>query len=197
MAKEKNPAFGDKVITGECRASFPKLDKPDESKYGQGKYSIDGIFEDSKQMESLIEACEAHAQAYYGTTEGIKMPFRDGDELSKYAGYEGHDFIRCRTKQKITIVDGNKNPIDAKEIYGGCVIRLNVTPLAYEIEDKVVVMENGKRREEKVTTKGVTLLPNAIQFIRDGDSFGGGGDRTGGFDDEYKTDDSESPSEMF
>ncbi len=46
-------AFGPKIITGECRASFPKLAKPDDSKFGQNKYSIDGIFVSVRSMRGL------------------------------------------------------------------------------------------------------------------------------------------------
>jgi len=184
----------DKIITGECRASFPKLAKPDESKFGQGKFSLDGIFESEEQSQSMMDACKAHAKSYYGTEEGIKYPWRDGNELSKYTGYEGNQFIRCKSKQKPTIVDHNRKPIDPNEVYGGAVVRVNCTPLAYELEEEVVVIENGKRTKKKEQIKGVTLLLNAVQLVRDGESFGGaGGD---GFDDEYK-DESNSEEEMF
>jgi len=197
MAKQKNAAFGPKIITGECRASFPKLAKPDDSKFGQNKYSIDGIFESKDAMKSLMDGCKAHAQAFYGTTEGIKYPWKDGAAQAKYSGYEGNQFISSRSKQKPTIVDKNRKPFDATEIYGGCVVRINCTPLAYEMDDEIIEVVDGVRKKVVEKIKGVTVLLNAVQFIRDGESFGGGNESGGGFDDEYKEESEDSVDEMF
>ncbi len=197
MAMQKNKAFGDKIITGECRASFPKLAKPDDSKFGQNKYSIDGIFESKAEMKTLMQQCKDHAMAFYGTVEGIKFPWKDGGSQSKYAGYEGNQFIRVRSKQKPTIVDKNRKPFDASEVYGGCVVRINCTPLAYEMDEEIIEVVDGVRKKVIEKIKGVTVLLNAVQFIRDGESFGGGNESGGGFDDNYKDEDSESVNEMF
>lgn len=193
MAKEKNPVFGDKVITGEGRCSFPKLAEPDNSKFGQGKYSVDMIFESEDEMASLKKACIAHAKMFYKTDDvsDIKFPWRDGNENSKYAGYEGNQFIRARSKNEPAIVDGNRRALDPKKIYGGCTIRLNLTPMAYELEDEVIVIENGERKNIKEKIKGITVLLNAVQFVGDNERFGGGGD---GFDDKY-ADESEGVSD--
>ena len=195
MAKEKNPAFGPKIITGEGRCSFPKVAEPDNSKFGQGKYSIDIIFEDESAMKSLKDGCIAHAKDFYNTDDisEIKMPWKDGDQMgAKYAGYEGNQWVRAKSKNEPTVVDPNRKQLDPKKIYGGCDIRLNLTPLAYELEDEVIIVENGQKRKEKEIIKGVTVLLNAVQFVRDNERFGGGGD---GFDDAYTDQETETDSD--
>ena len=196
MAKEKNPAFGERIITGEGRCSFPHLAEPDNSKFGQGKYHVDLIFEDDSQSSKLKADCIAHAKAFYKVEDvsEIKFPWKDGNKNAKYTGYEGNEFITAKCKQQPNVVDRNKKVFDPKKVYGGCNIRLSVTPLAYEMEDEVFVVENGQKRKETLKIQGISLVLNAVQFVGDNERFGGGGD---GFDDSYCDADTEADDGGF
>jgi hypothetical protein len=192
MAKRSadDTTFASQVVTGECYCSFPKLDKPDESKFGQNKYAIDAIFLDDTQATSIVKACKDHAMLNYKTTEGIDFPWKDGSShnKSKYSGYKGRKFIVAKSKQQPVVVDVNNKALDPTKVYGGAIVRVNVTPMAYQIEDDVVIVEDGVKRIEKEVKRGITVILNGVQFLRDSERFGGGGT---GFDNSYATTETE------
>jgi len=203
MAKEKNPLYGNKVKTGECFASFPHLAEVDSGRqYSDDKFKVDAIFTSKEAMQSLIDECNTLAKTNFKTTEGIAMPWKNGDKgsTSKFQGYPGRYFITPKTgEDKPPVVVGpapKTNPADAngvfdrRKIYGGAIIKVNVTPKAYTMAKKMIVEKaDGTRVEENVTVKGITLYLNAVQFVRDSERFGDGGDDpTGGFDDEVTSD---------
>lgn len=201
MAKDKkpNPNFSTgRIISGEGVASFPHLKEPDTSKFGGNKYKLDVIFKDG-QEKSLVEACNKHAMARFGKTDGIRMPFKVGAESAnaKYEGYAEGIYVTAKSGQQPTVVDHNKKPIEGDTIYGGAIVRINVTTHTYEREEKVKVVENGVTREEKMVEQGVTLLLNAVQFVKDGNRFGGGPPADGGFGDEYVTETAEEDDGGF
>jgi hypothetical protein len=186
--KQDNPnTFGARTVSGECYCSFPKLDKPDDSKFGQNKYAIDAIFLDDAQAASIVKACKDHAELNYKTTEGINFPWKEGtgSNKAKYTGYEGRKFFVAKSKQAPVVVDCNNKALDPAKVYGGAIVRVNVTPLAYQIEDDITIVENGVKRVEKEIKRGITVILNGVQFIRDSERFGGGGT---GFGNEYATD---------
>jgi hypothetical protein len=190
MAKEKNPKYGNKVKTGECFASFPCLANPDTGKqYSDNKYKVDAIFTDKSAMDALVKECKEVAQRNFGKTEGIKWPWKKGDEgsISKFQGYPGHMYITPKTKNPIPVVGPNpmEGVIDPAKVYGGAIIKVNVTPCAYEKPEEVIeVLPDGTRRKTKVTVQGITLYLNGVQFVRDSERFGGNGDVSGMFDNE-------------
>lgn len=184
MAKEKNPQYGKKVATGECFASFPHLSEPDTGKqYSDDKYKVDAIFTDKDQMASLVAECKTLAKTNFGTTDGIKWPWKNGDEgsVSKFQGYPGRYFITPKTKDSIPVVGPNpKVGMDPAKVYGGAIIKVNVTPKAYEMQKEgVEIQPDGTRKNVKFVEKGITLYLNGVQFLRDSERFGaedGGGE---------------------
>jgi len=189
MAKQKNPAFGETFVTGLCRAQFAKLATPDNGQYGQGKYTIDGIFEDQAMLQSTIEACHKHAKTIYGTIDGIKFPWKDGNAYTQYTGYAGNSYIRVRCSKMPGVVDKNNKPISGEEVYNGAYVRIKCTPYSYEKDEEVLVIEGKTQRKQKLKVKGITLILSAVQFVKDGERFHGGG---GGFDNTYSDADSNS-----
>ena len=119
MAKKQDPKFGAKIITGEGRASFAHLDKPDDSQYGQNKYKLDVIFHDPAAIAGLKEKCNELAMLNFKTLEKIQMPWKDGNANAKYKGYEGGEYFTAKCKQQPITVDGNRKALDPKEIYSG------------------------------------------------------------------------------
>ena len=190
MAKEKNPQYGNKVKTGECFASFPHLAAPDKGRqYSDNKFKVDAIFCNKESMASLVAECKTLAKTNFGTTDNVKYPWKDGNEgsTSKFQGYPDHFYITPKTgEDKAPRVVG-PNPIhayDPAKIYGGAIIRVNVTPKAYTMPEEIIeVQPDGTRKKIKIEVKGITLYLNAVQFVRDSERFGGGEDATGGFDD--------------
>lgn len=204
MAKQKGKndgpnKYGPRVITGECRLSFPYLKAPDtEGQYADNKYKGDFIFgpNGDPNLKPLVDACKTLAKEFFGTTEGIKFPWKTGEknEAKGYGGYTAEDyFFTAKTNQKPRLKDVNRNDIEADVFYGGCVVRANVTPACYEQTKEMIIVEDGVERTKNVVVKGVTLYLNAVQFIRDGESFGGGGGDD--FDDAYANDQSNAESD--
>jgi len=187
MAKEKNPAYGNKVKTGECFASFPHLAEPDTGKqFSDSKYKVDAIFCNKDAMAPLVAECKALAKINFGTETDIHFPWKNGNEgsTSKFQGYPDHFYITPKTNNAIPVVGPDpKFVFDPAKVYGGAIIRVNVTPKAYTMTDEeTVVHPDGSRVKEKITKKGITLYLNAVQFVRDSDRFGAADDPTGGFD---------------
>jgi len=193
MAKkaDKKNRYGDRLITGEARLSFSHLDTPDSGgQYSDDKYKADLLFGDPKDpnMQSLIAGCKKLAKEYFGTdsTKDIKYPWKPSDKYAAkgYGGYEaGNYHITAKSTQKPRLKDVNKVDIEGSVFYGGCVVRANLTPGVYEKTENQTIVENGERREEEVMIKGITIYLNAMQFVKDGERFGGGGGDD--FDDQY------------
>jgi len=183
MAKQKeaNPLYGKKVVSGECFASFPYLAKPDTGRqYSDDKYKLDAIFLDKDQMKAIVDECKDIAKRNFPeiNAKEIKWPWKNGDEgsVSKYQGYAGHYFITPKTATEIPVRSPNgKDAYPADKIYGGCIVKVNVTPKGY-IMDKEMLVQNadGTKTKQKIKDYGVTLYLNGVQFIRDSDRFGGG-----------------------
>lgn len=98
----------------------------------------------------------------------IKHPFLDGDGpqgVSKktgerYKGYEGTIFVRCGTYQKPGIFDRAAHPTDDPQVaYAGAYAYPVLNAYTWTNE------QNGK---------GVSLGLSLVQFVKDGDKFGGG-----------------------
>jgi hypothetical protein len=75
---------------------------------------------------------------------------------------EGYVLIRAKSKadkKKPVVVDTKLNPIlDTSEIYGGCIANVNVSIGCYDNK----------------FGKGITIILNAVQKVKDGDPLGGG-----------------------
>jgi len=187
MAKEKNPQYGNKISTGECFASFPHLDNVDSGReYSDNKYKVDAIFTSKEAMMPIVEACKKLAIANNKTVEGVKMPWKNGDEgsVTKYQGYSGHFYIVAKTGENrppVIVGPDAKPGFDANKIYSGAIIKVNVTPKFYEMLREVVVIEDGVEKTQKRKMLGITLYLNGVQFVRDSEHFGQGEDPTGGF----------------
>lgn len=191
MAKEKNPQYGRKVKTGECFASFPHLENPDTGRqFSDNKFKVDAIFTSEEAMAELKAECEALAQLNFGTTKDVSFPWKNGNDgsTSKFQGYPGRQFITPKTgaDKPPVVVGPAREPYDPAKIYGGAIIKVNVTPKAYTMTDEIMVVQpNGDRKMEKIKKNGITLYLNGVQFIRDSERFGGDGSNPDSmFDDE-------------
>lgn len=158
-----------KCTTPEFRVSFPHVFEKHSGFEGQEpKYSCVMLFPKNTDLKELKRAAFNAATEKWGPKEKwpkqLRMPFRDGDEKSDLAGYEGHIFVSASSKQKPQVV-GNKKidgafPRIEKEdesFYAGCYGRATLIAFAYD----------------KMGNKGVSFSLQNMQKLRDGEQFSG------------------------
>lgn len=116
-------------------------------------------------LELANDAMKGKGAAWLTGLENSKRCFRDGNlRVTKggdpYEGYEGVWYVAAKNKARPLIMDANKAPLTQADgkIYSGCYA--NVIIEAYAITDP-------KRKGAHAAIKGV-------QFVKDGDAFGGG-----------------------
>lgn len=159
--------FGEKMTTPTGRVSFPHVfEKAASLEAGkEGKYEVTLYIPKSEDISKLRANLEKVAKEAFGakfqSLEKLKHPpIKDGDEKDPSDPAYGHWIIRAKSAKRPLVVDASRTPIESKEaIYGGCYGRINVTPSSYSI----------------ATGFGVTMYLNAVQKVKDGDRFGGGG----------------------
>ncbi len=160
------------------RLSFPSLFKTEQyAGEDTGKFAATFLIpkSDSKTIATIEQSCKAALSEKYGASipKGFKMPLVDGDE-KEYQGYEGQMTIKATTKKRPTLVNRDKTPIVEEDgiLYGGCYVNASID---------IWIMDNqyGKK---------VLASLNAIQFVKDGESFGtksNGADDFEDLDDEF------------
>ena len=87
-------------------------------------------------------------------------PIRSGEEKDHLQGYgAGKIFFKCKSKRRPGVVGPDaRTPIDDPEaLYSGCVVRLSVTPFAYDNQGG----------------KGLSLALNSVMFVADGERLDG------------------------
>lgn len=159
--------FGEKMTTPTGRVSFPYVfEKAASLEAGkEGKYEITLYIPKSEDISKLRANLEKVAKEAFGakfqSLEKLKHPpIKDGDDKDPSDPAYGHWIIRAKSAKRPVVVDASRSPIESKEaIYGGCFGRINITPASYAIP----------------TGWGVTLYLNAVQKVKDGERFGGGG----------------------
>lgn len=195
QAYENNVFLGN---THPVRVLFrPKLDKPEKiDGRGDAKYEIQVGFEpDHPDYEALREATRKVAAEKWGDDFDIgeaigkgefEVKFVDGDEeyerianhkdekkRKEFPHLKGLVILKLRSKQPISVFDTRRRlPNGTPElitdpaqivqtIYGGCYVALKLTFATY---DKV-------GRDGKA---GVTIYPEQVCFVADGERLGGG-----------------------
>jgi hypothetical protein len=190
--KEKKEVIG-RVKLKNVRIAFadvyvPKEGKVDEKtgKKGEAKYAAsflipkEGDADDKANLTNLKKAKEAVMKAKWPgkdpskSLKPEKLCTRDGD-LEPYDGYEGMFYVSSSNKDQPVLIDCRKGkdgkwmPAAPGRIYGGCYVNAIVTLWAQD-------NEHGKR---------VNASLEAVQFLRDGETFGKGRiDADSEFDDD-------------
>jgi hypothetical protein len=90
-----------------------------------------------------------------------KLALHDGDTKSAYDGFPGNMFIATRSKVRPTVVDKDRSPLVEADgrIYSGCFVNVIVEFWA----------------QDNAYGKRINAQLKGVQFVRDGDAFGGGG----------------------
>lgn len=166
-------------VTIQGRLAFPVLSEPEQFQ-GQGKprYSATIIFEpgsdSDKKVLSAMRAAAANKwgedkadKAVTALTKAMRTAYIDGDTKAEYEGFEGHMAVSAHAQENqppalVVTKNGENVRLDRKTqgvIYAGCYVNAIVDFWAQD-------NQWGKRINAQIC---------GLQFVRDGDSFGGGG----------------------
>jgi len=179
-----NNVFGSETVTPRGRLVFFDFVTPNtaakhpNNKFPSDRHDVTLIIPKDTDLGKLSEECKRVAKEAFKTTEGIELPFADGDEKSMSC-MSGHIVIRAKSKKQPILVDDNKTKLSSEDdIRGGMQSRLIVTPFSYT---------SGR-------TKGVTLLLKKAQVFLNApyDPIGGGAEVD--FDDDKPA---ENEEELF
>ena len=163
-----NTSPAGRVMLKNVRLAFPSLFEP--SAYGEGEPSYQAtLIMDQAQADGLDKVLATVAREKWGAKADAqlkalrstgKVCLRDGDEKPDYDGFQGNMFVAARSKTRPTVVDGQRNPISERDgrIYAGCYVNASV---------EVWAQDNAYGKRINCTLRG-------IQFVRDGEAFGGG-----------------------
>lgn len=182
----------EKIQLTNVRLSFPTLDKASAYKEGQEPSFAASFLLDPSNKEHAVQIAKIKseaariAKAFF--TDGVPKSFSNpgckelcfgkGDDLEKvYDGYEGMFWIKGKSYSRVPIVGRRKNdsgkfspvaPGDKEWPYAGCYVNATIT----------LWTQNSHGR------KAINGNLVAIQFVKDGEAFGGG--RTANPDEEFQ-----------
>ena len=139
------------------------------------KFSAHFLVEkNSPAMKVVVDAIQAEAKALWkdaapGKLKAVKAAgkiwcLRDGDgKVDKngepFKGYAGRYFVSAKNTLRPTVVDGQRQPVDAADgkVYAGCVVNAFID-----------VRANAKPSDQ------VYAYLLGVQFVKDGERLGGG-----------------------
>lgn len=183
------------IVTPMATLSFPQLFEMKARARGADEvYSCSLLFspeiQKTPEFKALKEACKEVFVEKFGEeafSKGIESPFHDASKKEYEAYDEGWVYISPWTKNKVGIVDRNRNDVLAPDdVYAGQIVRAYVNPFAWE---------NSGR-------KGVSFGLNGIQIlVKDAPRIDGRTSLNKVFDDgaalpdaeEMETEDADSP----
>ena len=157
-----------KVVTGVVRLSYPHLSQPDPT---YGKYSCVLLIPKSdtvtvKAMQDAVREAADEFRAKYGAQslpEPVPHTIHDGDGLKNDGTPYGPECAGClvisvSSNTQPRCFDNFKNEItDYTKLYSGCYVRSSLGFAGYNTKGN----------------RGVTAYLNGLQFVRDGEPFGG------------------------
>lgn len=147
------------------RLSFPHLFQAHAMEEGQEKKFSATFLLDDKEHGKLLDHIETTIKRLaldeFKKATSFKSCLRDGNEKLELEGYgDGKWFIPAARKTRPAVVDRDMNPLTEEDgkIYAGCYVNASI---------RLWVQNNkwGKR---------VNAELRAIQFLKDGESFGAG-----------------------
>ncbi|WP_348681612.1 DUF2815 family protein [Alteromonas mediterranea] len=154
------------IILKNVRLSFPQIWTAKAYMEGQtAKYSANLLLDkeaDAEQVATMKKAIKKEAtRAFSGDIpKGLKTCLGDGVEKA-YDGYENAMFVSCSSRQRPTIIDRDRTQLveEDDKPYAGCYVNAAIS---------LWVQNNnfGKRINCNLT---------GLQFVKDGERFGGGG----------------------
>lgn len=161
------------MLLENVRLSFPKLFKAEPPAPGQTpKFSGTFIFDKGGDVHKKVQAemqrvakdkwGEKAAATFKQLAAAQKVCMRDGETKMDYDGFgEGTMFVSASTDKRPGVFDRNRDPLAQEDgrPYAGCYVNANVEIWAQD-------NQYGKR---------INAQLRGVQFIADGEAFGGGG----------------------
>lgn len=167
-----------KLMLNNVRLAFPVLFKPEQFQgSGEAAYSCSLLLPPNHpQLAEIRAAIDAVGQEkWVKAWPNVKKVaeakdlncLHDGDLKSKYSGFEGNLYISARADaaKRPTVLNNDRSPLTEADgkIYAGCYVNASV---------ELWAQDNGYGQRINAQIRGV-------QFLRDGDSFGGGSSAAG------------------
>ncbi len=177
--KENQKLSGVKFTTPTFRLSFPHLWKPHKATpTADPKFSICMLFPkdaDRKLMNDALLKAGIECWGPKAKWPKVALPWRDGNEKSDLAGYEGQIYANADTRAESPpgVVNRNREPADQNEVYAGCYARAVVTA-------KAIPNVGGKNY--------LKFYLNHVQKVADGEHLDGRDDAATAFADDLPSD---------
>lgn len=161
-----------KLKLSDVRLAFPALFEA-KTVNGEGKPAFSAVLlidPADKQIKTINAAIEACAKDKWGAKAEVmlkqlraadKVCLHDGDLKASYEGFPGNLYVSARNAVRPTVLNSDKTPLVAADgkPYAGCYVNAVLDLWAQD-------NNFGKR---------INATLSGIQFLRDGDSFTGGG----------------------
>lgn len=197
MANPPNPppAKGivrDIVPANPCRLAFPHLTaKDDGGQFPSHKYEVHALWlKDDAVTIALLnsKALEAARQTWPGiAAKDLVVGVRDGDEKANRDGFPGCVFVCAKSSKPVPVYGPAREPLTADAVSGGDYCRVclsagsykrNLEPMVakdLQTAGRKVMVEKGADGKVSYYLPAVTFYLNAVQLVRRGEAFGGGG----------------------
>ena len=162
------------MILNNVRLAFPAIFTPQQVQgQGDARYSAVSIIDPEKQKD-LIDKIQANIKAVAKEKWGAKadanlkalsakgnLCLRDGEDKPDYDGFEGMMYLSSGGKSRPLVLNTDKTPLteDDGKPYAGCYANVSIDLWA---------MDNQYGKRVNASLRGV-------QFVSDGEAFGGGG----------------------
>lgn len=149
------------------RLSYPQLFVAKPPEPGKEPVYSASFLLDKKAHKSLIEQIEKVTErvaldAFKKKVTLKRKPLRDGNEKDDKEGYGDEVmFVGARNAKRPVVVDRDLTPLTAEDSrpYAGCYVNATIRLFAFD---------------HPTGGKGVSASLRAIQFVKDGESFGAG-----------------------
>ena len=162
-----------KLAITKARLAFPAIHQAESVMGGDPRFSAVFIIDPEKQAklcEDIKGAMSKVAEEKWGAKAAANLKqimakgnlfFRDGADKPDYDGFEGMMYASAASKTRPLVIDGNKTPLTEEDgkPYGGCYVNASVEIWAQD-------NQFGKR---------INAQLRGVQFVADGEAFGGGG----------------------
>lgn len=156
MAKAQDNIFGAETNSPKGVLFFFDLDTPNtqvkhpKNQYPSDKFDVTIGFPKTADLSKMKAACDKVAMEAFKTTDGIDMPFSNGDDKSM-SSMKGYIVARAKSSKRPGLLDGNNARTTENEVKAGMWGKIQVTPMSYI---------SGK-------TKGVTFVLKNVKVFTD------------------------------
>lgn len=190
------------IVVARARLAFARLHTAERSRddkgepYGTAKFSCTLLLDPSnadhqKQIAAIKAAAAKVCTAKWGKREeggwpkanpatgmgGLILCFGNGNDLAKiYDGFKDRFYVKCADTTRPLLGNRAGQPVvegDDQVPYSGCFVRARISPWVY--------FPTPKRPR---SANGVNMNIRSVQFMEDGQGFGGGGTRSA--EDEFE-----------